>query len=303
MKDLLTKLAEIIKLFSPGEGLNASPVPGVYCIKFSVPMERRMKNRWRACFGIIAQGGKEIVLEKQVYRIGEGDYTATPIELPVLSRITSAPPRKPFLALLIDLDPLALSEASAQLNGELAEKSEPSQRAMFIGKSSADMLEAAIRLAKLFETPEDAPVLGRLAIKEILYYLLKGENGPALRHFVRSGSKLHRIFQCIHGLRSELSDDADVPALAKAANMSRSAFFKHFKEVTAISPIQYQKRLRLLEARRLMMEEGANAEGSAFKVGYNSASQFSREYSRMFGNSPLQDVMKIKISGEPIAQI
>ena len=137
-------------------------------------------------------------------------------------------------------------------------------------------------------------MLGPLVIKEILYHLLKGADGPAIRQFLRSGSKMHKISQAIYSLRSDLSEDADVTSLAKAAHMSRSAFFKHFKEATAMSPIQYQKRLRLLEARRLMIDDGEKAEGSAFKVGYNSASQFSREYSRMFGNSPLRDTVKLK---------
>ncbi len=165
------------------------------------------------------------------------------------------------------------------------------------------MLEAALRLGRLFQVPEDAAVLGSLLIKEILYHLLKGADGPAIRQFVRSGTNMHKISQAIYSLRSELDDDVDVAALAKAANMSRSAFFKHFKQVTSMSPIQYQKRLRLLEARRLMIDEDETAEGSAFKVGYNSASQFSREYSRMFGSSPLRDAMKFKRTGTSILQI
>jgi transcriptional regulator GlxA family with amidase domain len=164
------------------------------------------------------------------------------------------------------------------------------------------MLEAAIRLGNVFQSAEDAPVLGPLIIKEIVYHLLKGADGPAIRQFVRSGSKMHKISQAIYTLRSELDNDVDVAALAKAANMSRSAFFKHFKAAAAMSPIQYQKRLRLLEARRLMTDDGESAESSAFKVGYHSASQFSREYSRMFGNSPLRDAMKIKRAANPLHQ-
>lgn len=140
-------------------------------------------------------------------------------------------------------------------------------------------------------------------IKEMFYHLLKGPDGPAIRQYVRSGSTMHKISQAIYSLQSELHDDVDVAALAKAANMCRSAFFKHFKEATAMSPIQYQKRLRLLEARRLMIDEGETAEGSAFRVGYNSASQFSREYSRMFGNAPLRDAMKMKRIGAAVHQV
>jgi AraC-like DNA-binding protein len=296
MTDFQSQLIKTINFFSPAEGLNATPVPGVYCIKFS-HTDRRTKRRWRACLGIVAQGCKEIVLERDVYHCEDSHYTATPVHLPVVSRIASASPEKPFLALLIDLEPMILSEVSAQLSENVTRDSVNSLRAVFIGKASAEMLEAAVRLGKLFYSPEDGRVLGPLVVKEIIYHLLKGADGDAIRRFVRSGSKTHIISQCIHGLQSELNTDVDVPALARASNMSRSAFFKHFKEVTAMSPIQYQKRLRLLEARRLMADAGETAEGSAFKVGYKSASQFSREYSRMFGSSPLRDAMKMKTNG------
>ena len=273
--------------------MHESPVPGVHCAKYS-STDRRTKRRWRARLAIVAQGRKEIVLGREVYRCDQGHYTVTPIDLPVISTIASASIEKPFLALLIDLEPLALSEVTTQLGKEYPKNPGSLQRAMFTGKANAKMLEAAVRLVQLFQTPEDAPVLGPLVVKEMLFHLLKGAEGSAIRQFVRSGSTTHRISQAVHALRSELSEDLDVPALAKAAQMSRSAFFKHFKEVTALSPIQYQKRLRLLEAKRLMIVAEETAAGAAFKVGYNSASQFSREYSRMFGSSPLRDALKFK---------
>jgi AraC-like DNA-binding protein len=193
----------------------------------------------------------------------------------------------------MDFDLLTLGEAAAQIDTGFPGEVENPSRAVFIGKASNQMLDAAVRLGGLFQTPEDAPVLGSLVTREILYHLLKGADGPAIRQFVRSGSSMHKISQALYTLRSELSAEVDTTALAKAAGMSRSAFFRHFKDVTAMSPIQYQKRLRLLEARRLMTEEDETAEGSAFRVGYNSASQFSREYSRMFGNSPRRDSIEL----------
>jgi AraC-like DNA-binding protein len=286
-----------IKFFSPVEGLNATAVPGVYCLKVSHP-HGFMKSRWRACLGIIAQGRKEIVLERDVYHCDEKHYTATLVDLPVVSRIASASPQKPFLAMLIDLDPMILSETWAQPSEGNNGESGKSLRAVFIGELKDEVLEGAVRLGKLFPTPEDARVVGPLIIREMIYHVLKGSEGNAIRRFVRSGSKTHVISQCIYGLQSELNHDVDVPALAKAACMSRSAFFKHFKEVTAMSPIQYQKRLRLLEARRLMVDEGETAEASAFKVGYKSTSHFSREYSRMFGDAPLRDATKLKANGD-----
>ncbi len=214
----------------------------------------------------------------------------------------SATPEQPFLCLKIDFDAQTLGEVAAQLEKGFPQEVENPLQAVFIGRASDPMLEAAVRLGHLFQNPEDAPVLGALVVKEILYHLLKGPHGPAIRQFVRSGSRMHRISQAIYSLKSELAQEMDVAALA-AANMSRSAFFKHFKEVTAVSPIQYQKRLRLLEARRLMTEEGETAESAAFRVGYNSASQFSREYSRMFGDPPLRDATRMKRTGHSIQQI
>lgn len=302
MKDLRSDLAKIIARFTSEDGLHASPVPGVHCIKFS-QTDRPTKRHWRASLGIVVQGCKEIALGDEVYRFDDAHYIAVPIDLPVTSRIFSASREKPFLSLLIDFDALALSEVAAQFDAEYPKEIDNPLRAIFIGEASEKMLDAAVRLGKLFETPEDAPVLAPLVIKEILYYLLKAADGAAIRQFVRSGSKMHKISQAIYKVRAELSDEVDVAALAKEANMSRSAFFKHFNEMTAMSPIQYQKRLRLLEARRLMIDEGETAESSAFRVGYRSSSQFSREYSNMFGNAPLRDTMKIKKTGVPILQI
>jgi AraC-like DNA-binding protein len=302
MKKLRFDLAKAILLFSSGEGLHESPVPGVYCVRYS-KTDRRTKREWRACLAIVAQGCKEVVLGREVYLCDDAHYTAAPIHLPIISRIASATPERPFLGLLIDLDPLVLNEVAAQLEDVVLEESGNPVRALFRGTASEKMLEAAVRLANLFRGPEDARVLGPLVVKEILYHLLKGPEGSAIRQFVRSGSKMHKISQAVFRLKSNLHDGVNVPALAKAAGMSRSAFFKHFKEVTAMSPIQYQKRLRLLEARRLMVDESETAERSAFKVGYESASQFSREYSRMFGEPPLRDVLKIKKAGRLMLQI
>ena len=302
MTDLQSEFAKIMHSFVSQDGMVSTPVPGVHCIKLS-QTDRRSKKHWRTSFAIMAQGCKEIVLGREVYRYEVGHYTVTPIDLPVISRIAAATPEKPFLALLIDFDPRVLNEIAAPLEKDFPKEFEIGQQAMFVGKANDKMLEAAVRLAKLFRTPEDAPVLGPLIVRELYYHLLRSENGPAIHQFVRSGSKMHKVSQMIHKLRLNLSGDVDVAALAKAASMSRSAFFKHFKDLTAVSPIQYQKRLRLLEARRLMTDEGETAEGSAYKVGYKSASQFSREYSRMFGNSPLRDAVKIKRTGRPLQQI
>lgn len=299
MNDLKSQLIEIMNDIYLKEGFQNSTVPGVHCVKYS-KTDSYTKRRWRACLAIVAQGRKEIILEHDVYWGEYAHYTATPVDLPVISRVAAASPDKPFIAILIDLDPLILSEVAIQIKNDFPKETETPLRAIFAGKASEKMMESIIRLTKLFQSPEDANVLGPLIVKEIFYRLLKEPDGAAIRQFVRSGSKMHKICQVIYRLKSELSDEVDVITLAKSANMSRSSFFKCFNDVTSMSPIQYQKRLRLIEARRLMIEEEETAESSAFRVGYRSVSQFSREYSRMFDNSPIRDVIKIKDSGRLI---
>jgi AraC-like DNA-binding protein len=301
MNGALKELAQLLQSFSPADGFHQTPVPGVYCIKVSTPA-RRSRDRWRSSLSIVAQGGKEIVLGRKTYRLSEGQYVATPIQLPVISRVAAARSERPFLCVLIDMDPLAISEVSAGLTQESSETGLNALSAMFSGEASEAMLQAAVRLARLFGTAADAPVLGALIVRELLYLLMKGPDGAAIRQFVHAGSRMHKVCQAIHVLKSELDREVNVPALARIANMSRSAFFKHFREVTAMSPIQYQKRLRLHEARRLMLEHGDSAENSSFKVGYKSAAQFSREYSRMFGAPPARDVMKMRKSGRAAFQ-
>jgi transcriptional regulator GlxA family with amidase domain len=165
------------------------------------------------------------------------------------------------------------------------------------------MVEAAVRLARALHAPERCRVLGPWIVRELFYFLLKGPEGPSIRQFVRAGSAMHRIANAVFTIRTNLHKPADVGALARAAGMSRSAFFQHFKNITAMSPAQYQKRLRLLEARRLMVDEDETAERSSFSVGYGSASQFSREYVRMFGESPRRDTAKIKRVGSGLREL
>jgi AraC-like DNA-binding protein len=282
------RLAEEIACLSPEEGLNETLLPSVQCVRNTQTTERR-NQRWRASVCVVVQGSKELVLGQEVYRNeDEAHFIVTPVDLPVTSRIFSASLEKPFLSLRLDFDSVTLADLSAQINLAEAPDNHP-LRGIFLSEASEGLLEASLRLARLLHDPEDARVLGPSVIREILYLVLKGPDGPAIRQFTRSGSKVHKISQAVHNLLAGYQEAIDVEALAQAANMSRSAFFKEFKQVTSMSPIQYQKRLRLLEAQRLITNESETAERAAYRVGYRSASQFSREYSRMFGNPPARD--------------
>ncbi|MEP7039139.1 MAG: AraC family transcriptional regulator [Acidobacteriota bacterium] len=292
MKELYADFIKALEDYSPVEGLRESPVEGVYSAKYS-HTAGYSKRPWRASLAIIAQGRKEVVLENEIFCCDAAHYTATPIPLPVVSRVAQASPDKPFLGILIELEPDIINEVARQIEDASGEESSSPVRAIYSGKANRKMLAAATRLTKLFRAEtEESHFLAPLIIKELFYYLLKGKEGAAIRQYVQADSKMQKISQAVYSLKTELDKEINIAELSKTAQMSRSAFFKYFKEVTALSPIQFQKRLRLLEAKRLMLETGETAERSGYHVGYKSASQFSREYSRMFGSAPALDAKK-----------
>lgn len=296
------RLATLLARWCPRDGVHAAPIAGISCIKISRP-QARAKRHWQASLCVIAQGTKELALEGRLFRHRAGPhYIASPVDLPVTSRVADHSPGRPFLALKLAFDAAAVREVSAQLDRARPDTgAEPAApRAIFIGAASAPLLDAACRLVALFASPADAAVLGPIVTRELVYHLLTSADGLALRRIVRAGSHTSRLTDAILQLQTSLDTAADVGALARAAGMSRATFFRHFKEATAMTPLQYHKRLRLLEARRLMVDEGEGAEGSARRVGYASASQFSRDYARMFGDAPLRDTRALRRTATPL---
>ncbi len=242
----------------------------------------------------MAQGTKELVLGRTRYALSAGHYTLTPLPLPLTSRIVDPP----FICLLIGLDPMTLSSVVAEMD-DRDEAAEGLQRGFFVGKVCERMRDAALRLAQLFESHEAGAVLGPGCIRELLFHVLRGPNGPAIRQFVHAGSEAHRIGAAVHQIESRLAERLDIEALAADARVSRTLFFEQFKRVTSLSPLQYQKRLRLLEAQRLLVEEQTTAEEAAYRVGYQSPSQFSREYTRMHGEPPRYNAERLRGAARP----
>lgn len=304
MREPIDRLIDLMAGWCPREGVQPSPVAGISCIKVSRP-QVQTKRHWHASMYVIAQGTKEIVLEGRAARVRAAHYVVSPVDLPVTSRVAVASPARPFLCLKIAFDADAVREVSAQLDRTRAEPTDdgPTARAMFIGDAGARMIDVAIRIVELFGTPDDAPVLGPLLMRELVFHLLKSRDGAALARFVRAGSQTQRIADAMFHLQTSIEATVDVATLARTAGMSRAVFFRQFKQATTMSPLQYHKRLRLLEARRLMVEEGEGAETSALRVGYASASQFSREYARMFGDAPLRDTRALQRTPRAIAEL
>ena len=242
---------------------------------------------------IVVQGKKAALLGEETYDYGAAQYLILSVDLPISGFILEATPAQPYLGFKLDLDPRQLGEIITTQASIIASKKETSVRGFFVSTADAPLLDCALRLTKLLDTPQDIPMLAPMITQEIYYRLLMGEQCEAVRQIATSGSNMQRIAQVIQHIKTDFTKPLRIEDLADRANMSPSSFHHHFKQVTSMSPLQYQKQLRLLEARRLMLAENSTAASAADRVGYESPSQFSREYSRMFGAPPIRDIIGV----------
>ncbi|ANN68165.1 AraC family transcriptional regulator [Bordetella bronchialis] len=238
-------------------------------------------------FGVIAQGSKRLLVGDEVYDYDPLHYLVSSVDLPVSGKVTVGSPTEPYLGLRLDLD----VEAIDDLIHEVDPPSVPAEvpRGLYVNRLGDTLLDGVLRLLRLLDSPVDIPVLAPMVKREIFYRLLMNGQGAVLRQLVQKDSHTQRIARAIRLLREHYVRPLRVEELARHAHMSPSSFHHHFKAVTAMSPLQFQKQLRLQEARRLMFTSDADVAVVAHQVGYESPSQFSREYSRLFGSAPLRD--------------
>ena len=242
---------------------------------------------------IVVQGKKETLLSEETYSYSAAQYIVISVDLPLNGTVVEATPDQPYLGFKLNLDSTELCDIVAQIQSNSSKK-ENSVRGVFVSDTDEPLIDCAIRLTRLLETPQDLPFLAPMVIREIYYRLLIGEQGEAVRQIATSGSHMQRIATVIKQIKTDFKEPIRVEDLAKQANMSPSSFHRHFKEVTSMSPLQYQKQIRLLEARRLLLAKDIDATHAAYQVGYESPSQFSREYSRMFGAPPMRDIERLR---------
>lgn len=241
---------------------------------------------------VVAQGAKEVMLAGKSYRLNPAQFLLVSVDLPVEARVIEASVRRPYLGVRISLDPAVVGELLA--DGTTVSPRGPSEQGLAVTPVEAKLLDAVTRLVALLQSPQDIQALAPLALREITHRLLTGPQGRRLRQMAFANAPAYRIAKATRWLKDHFDQPFRVESLAKRVNMSASAFHLHFKDITAMSPLQYQKRLRLQEARRLLLGEGMDAAEAAFQVGYESPSQFSREYRRAFGAAPKRDVEALK---------
>lgn len=286
---------------SPVSGMQQPPeLPGLLFMRLDEPAANSC-SVYEPCVAVIVQGSKRVLLGDESLSYGEDRYLITSMDLPVKTALMQASPDRPYLAVALRLDWRDIASLMLEMPAAATRRPEPDSRAMTTGALTAPLLEAFDRLLALLDQPEDIPALAPLVRREIHYRLLAGEAGGRLRQIATVDSQTHQVSRAIEQLNRRFTQNLRIEDLARDAGMSPSTFHHHFKALTAMSPLQYQKQLRLTEARRLMLSERLDASTAAFRVGYESPSQFSREYRRMFGAPPSRDMADLRWKVEPVA--
>ena len=286
------ELAAIIEQYCNTDGMNPTPIPGLTFFRHAAPSAAACAVV-KSVFALPVQGAKRVVLADEAYAYDQRHYLITSVDLPLLAQITEASPAAPYLALALELDVRQIGELMSKMPPFLPSTVTVS-RGLAISEITSDILAAALRLARLVATPEAIPVLAPLIEQELLYHLLSGEQGGRLRDVAIKGSQSHQISRAIQWINQHYSEPMVIDELAGVVSMSKSSLHHHFKSLTSMSPLQYQKTLRLQEARRLMLIEQLDAASASHRVGYESPSQFSREYRRVFGAPPLKDIAQMR---------
>ncbi len=289
------KLADTVMRHVVADGMEESTIAGLHLGRANTPTQC-VSTIYEPCLCVIVQGSKTIWLGDREIVYGPLSYLVSSVHLPVLGQVDMASPSEPFLSIRVDVDPQEVTELVLEL-GERVNSEEKCPEAacgLCVSQTDQGLLDATARLVSLLDSPHDAAILAPLARREILYRALIGEMGARMRKFAAADSQAHRVSKVIALLKDRFAEPLRVRELAERVNMSESSLFHSFKQVTRMSPLQFQKKLRLHEARRLMLSEGLEAATASYRVGYESPSHFSREYSRMFGAPPRTDVVKLR---------
>lgn len=270
------------------DGVAATPIPGLVLMRVFGPTGLT-KALYRPVLCLVLQGAKEVTAGAEVHRFAAGRALVVGADIPVSSRVVEASRAAPYLALALALDLGVMRDVMAELAAAPPPPPSGREPAILVDDTDAAVADCASRLVRLLDRPAAVPVLRAPIVTEMHYWLLAGRHGAAMRRLALPDGPAARVARAVAILRAGFAGHLPVERLAAAAGMSPSSFHQHFKAVTTLSPLQFQKHLRLLEARRLMLNEGHGATRAAFAVGYESASHFTRDYARMFGTAPSRD--------------
>lgn len=279
----------------PADGV-AEVFPGLFFARSSKPTER-LHSVFKPAFCVIAQGSKQVLLGEDVFVYDSGNYLISSVDLPIVSHVAEASADKPYLSFRMNLDSSIVASVMME-SGIETKRNGNTVKAMNVSPIDADLLDSVVKLARLLDDPKEMQFLAPLVIREIIFRLLKGEQGARLSYLVHSEGDTQRISKAVKQLRENISAPLKIENIARELGMSVSGFHHHFKSVTAMSPLQFQKQIRLQEARRLMLGEEMDVASAGFRVGYEDPAYFSRDYKKLFGAPPQRDIAQIRRSLE-----
>jgi AraC-like DNA-binding protein len=289
------ELSARVARLTPFDGIHQSAMPALALARGSVPT-MCMPTIYHPCLAIVVQGRKRAILNDEVFQYDALNYLVVSVTLAGMGQILEATPEHPYLSLRLNLDVEEIARLVLEL-GDRGPSPASADRGLFVARLDEPLLDAVLRMVKLLDTPEDIDVLAPVVQREIYYRMLRGELGYRLADLAQSESGNHRVVRAIEWLKQHYTAPLRIEELADAVHLSASALHHRFKAVTAMSPLQYQKHLRLHEARRLMFAEGIECATAGHRVGYESASQFSREYRRLFGAPPRSEIARLRETG------
>jgi AraC-like DNA-binding protein len=297
MSDTLVKaVRRYVEAYAGPTGVARSPIPGLTTIRSTKPSGLEYAiSRPLVC--LVLQGSKQVSMGTETFAFTAGDSLLITADVPTVSQITCASVAEPYFSLVLDLDLTVIAELSVELKLRPMAQGSPVR----VEPTDAEVADSALRLMRLIERPAALPVLHAQLVREFHYWLLVGQHGLAIRQLGWPERHGQRVARAVALLRTDFTQPLPVERLAAVAGMSPSSFYQHFRAATSLSPLQFQKQLRLIEARRLMTSEGVSASSAAFAVGYESVQQFTREYRRMFGLPPGKDTEAVRGAVEAVA--
>lgn len=293
LMDTLDKISALIARHTVADGFHATSIERMTLARSST-VTMPMPNVYRPQLCLVAQGQKEVTLGNCVFRYASGRYGIVNYDLPVTGQVIEAEPSRPYLCLFLDFDPVMLGELALRV--PIAQEPPFESIGMTVSDADADLLDAVLRLLRLLDDPVALHVLGPLVEQEILYRLLAGPDGTRMRHITTSQGRVGQIGRAIAWIGKNFRERFTIMHLATEVGMSPSSLYEHFRAVTAMTPLQFQKQLRLQDARSLMLIDDLDVTTAALRVGYESSTQFSREYRRHFGEPPARDIARLRIS-------
>ncbi|EGR3112140.1 AraC family transcriptional regulator [Vibrio parahaemolyticus] len=286
------KLAKLIDRWTGNVNQYDTPISGLRFSRWTTPTPPTSYTH-NPSICLIAQGRKRVLLGEESFIYDANHFLISSVDLPIIANIIEASEEQPYLGLIVELDLTEISQLI--IDSELAfTQSKEAQKGIAVGELSESLLDAFVRLAELLDEGQNIKILAPIIKREIFYRLLMSEQGTRLHQIVTAGSHSHQIAKAIDWLKNNFVKPLSVGDLASYTGMSKSSFYTHFRSMTSMTPLQFQKKLRLSEARRLMLTENLDAMAATFKVGYESPSQFSREYSRLFGAPPSKDIKSLR---------